>query len=85
LKWSPGGSLLAFVGALNGASFDVYTYDFLGGAITRLSDQPSNAYSLNWSPDGRYLVYEGFNFSGMSGPNIAGIWAVKADGTGKLL
>ncbi|MBN1429318.1 MAG: PD40 domain-containing protein [Anaerolineae bacterium] len=82
LKWSPGGSLLAFVGALNGNSIDVYTYDFVGGAITRLSDQPSHAYYLNWSPDGRYLVYQGFNFTGMMGAVFADIWAVKADGTG---
>ncbi|MBN1428374.1 MAG: hypothetical protein JXB07_08310 [Anaerolineae bacterium] len=83
LKWSPGGSLLAFVGMLNGPSVDVYTYDFAGRAITRLSDQPSNAYHLNWSPDGSYLVYEGCAGIGMGGqPEFMDIWAVKADGTG---
>lgn len=82
LQWSPGGSLLAFVGALNGPSVDVYTYDFVGGAITRLSDHPSNASSLYWSPDGRYLLYHEFDYVGMGGPGFSDSWVTKADGTG---
>ncbi|MBN1429904.1 MAG: PD40 domain-containing protein [Anaerolineae bacterium] len=81
LKWSPGGSLLAFAGMLNGASVDVYTYDFSGKGITRLSDRPSHAYHFDWSPDGRYLVYEGFDTIGMAGADFADMWAAKADGT----
>lgn len=82
LKWSPDGSLLAFVGALNGPSVDAYTYDVASGAITRMSEEPSNAYRLNWSPDGRYLVYGGYSFVGMRYPFVTGVWVVKADGTG---
>ena len=84
LKWSPDGNLLAFVGAMSGSSVDVYAYDLAGRSITRLSKKPSHAYDLDWSSDGRYLVYKGFHSAGMSGPGFSEMWAVKADGTGTL-
>lgn len=84
LTWSPLGNLLAFVGMMDGSSIDVYVYDFAAGAITRLSVQPSQAYRLSWSPDGRYLVYQGFDFFGMQGAESVGVWSVKADGTATL-
>ena len=44
IAWQPGGGqLLAFIGAMNGPTADLYLYDFQSQAITQLTDGPSQA------------------------------------------
>lgn len=61
--WSPGdGRYLAFVGAINGNSSDLYVYDTQTEEITQLTDGPSQAIIPIWSPDGRYIYHFGVSW-----------------------
>jgi hypothetical protein len=76
-KWSPGGHYLAFSGAIDGPSLDLYVYDVTSGAIRRLTDGPFDADSLHWSPDGKWIVH----LAHKGGCENDALWAAKADGS----
>jgi hypothetical protein len=60
VAWQPGeGRLLAFIGAMDGPTADLYVYDTLTKATTRLTSGPSQALFPNWSPDGEYILHFG--------------------------
>jgi hypothetical protein len=81
LAWSPGGSMLAFTGAVWGPSSDVYTYNPASGEVKQISDGPLHTRWLRWSPDGRWLIHEAEDSIGSAGPpTMNGIWASSADG-----
>lgn len=82
LAWSPDSQTLAFVGAADGPSADLYTYTPATGAILRLTDGPSQTYGPNWSPDGKYIVHFGVDSFGTgAGYTMSGAWAAAADGS----
>lgn len=88
VAWEPGeGGRLAFIGAMDGPTADLYLYDFASGSISRLTDGASQAFYPSWSPDGEYVVHFGGSFiepfgGAIIGPTRAdGAWAVRvADG-----
>jgi dipeptidyl aminopeptidase/acylaminoacyl peptidase len=83
LAWSPDGTQLAFVSGHEGTSADVYVLARDTGQITRLTDGPSHAYQLSWSPDGQYIFHTGAsNFGSGAGYSMVGVWAARADDTG---
>jgi hypothetical protein len=91
IAWQPGeGRLLAFTGAINGPTSDLYLYDTQTGDITQLTDGPSQAITPSWSPDGKYILHYGVSwvppFGGaIIGPNrFDGAWAVRVS-DGKLI
>lgn len=59
VAWSPVGTHLAFVGALDGPSGDVYVVAVDGWQVRRVSDEPTHAFRLAWSPDGQWILHEG--------------------------
>jgi hypothetical protein len=59
VSWSTRRDLLAFSGALDSYSTDLYLYDPTSQSIERLSDGPSQVVDISWSPDDRYIVYTG--------------------------
>jgi hypothetical protein len=82
--WQPGdGRLLAFVGAVNGPTSDLYLYDTRTKETTQLTDGPSQAIFPNWSPDGQYILNFGVSwvppFGGAIGyaNQMDGVWAVQ--------
>ncbi|MBN1427290.1 MAG: PD40 domain-containing protein [Anaerolineae bacterium] len=80
LAWSPDGTRLAFIGAMDGQSADLYVYSLSDGSITRLGDDPSQDYRPIWSPDGQYIVYAGASSFGTgAGYAMAGVWAAHAE------
>jgi hypothetical protein len=84
--WSPAGAAegprLAFIGAQDGPSADLYLYSPADGSVTRLTDGPSQAYKPSWSPDGQYIVQMGAeSFGSGAGYAMAGVWAARADNT----
>jgi hypothetical protein len=82
LGWSPDGLHLAFIGAMNSASADLYLYSVEDGSVAQLTDGPSQAYRLSWSPDGQYIVHAGAEgFGTGAGYVMAGVWAARADNT----
>jgi hypothetical protein len=79
LAWSPDGSMLAFVGAQEGSSADIYSYIPATGKINHLTSGPSQAFAPSWSPDSRYIVQFGANgFGTGAGYSMSGAWAVRA-------
>ena len=87
--WSKDGRSLAFVGAMDGPSSDIYLYSAATGEITRLTDGPTEAVSPVWSPDERYVLHGSatdLNY-GASGAGYAltGVWAARPDGSGAHL
>ncbi len=84
LAWQPGnGRLLAFIGAINGPTADLYVYDTQTGEITQLTDGLSQAILPSWSPDGQYILQFGVSwvppFGGaiVSANRLDGLWAVR--------
>ncbi len=84
VAWQPGtGQLLAFVGATNAPTSDLYIYDTQTEIIKQLTDGPSHAINPNWSPDGKYILHYGVSwvppFGGAIGGanHFDGAWAVK--------
>ncbi len=89
--WQPGdGRLLAFVGAVNGPTSDLYLYDTQTKETTQLTDGPSQAIFPNWSPDGQYILNFGVSwvppFGGAIGyaNRMDGVWAVQVS-DGKVI
>lgn len=53
--WSLDSRQLAFAGAMDGPSSDLYLYDIANGTITRLTDGPEQLTAIRWSPDGQWI------------------------------
>jgi hypothetical protein len=88
LAWSPDGRLLAFIGAMDGPSADLYTYDMGTGEIRQLTSGASQAIAPSWSSDGSYILHFGVSWVPPFGGAIVGYnhmdgtWAVRVeDGT----
>lgn len=91
VAWQPGaGQLLAFLGAINAPTSDLYAYDTQTEKITQLTNGPSHAIDPNWSPDGKYILHYGVSwvppFGGaIGGANqLDGAWAVQVS-DGKVI
>lgn len=81
LAWSPDGDRLAFTGAHQGESADLYVHDLTSGETTRLTDGPSQAIQPIWTPDGRAIVHAGVSSLGTgAGYGLMGVWLAPADG-----
>lgn len=79
--WSPDGSRLAFSGAMDGPSADIYLYDAQTGAITRVSQDPAQDFAPSWSPDGNHLLFlAAESFGTGAGWVMSGVWAASGKG-----
>jgi len=56
--WSPDGRQLAFAGAIDGPSSDLYLFDLATRTHTRLTDGPEQITALRWSPDGQWIWHK---------------------------
>jgi hypothetical protein len=74
---------LAFIGAFQGPTADLYLYNLEDQEITQLTDGPSQGYGPAWSPDGEWILNFGAsNFGTGAGFDMTGVWAVRADSSG---
>ena len=81
--WSPDGRSLAFMGAIEGPTSDLYLYSLEDGTTVRLSSGPSQAYNPVWSPDSRFIFHAGIeSFGTGAGYSVDGAWVARADGSG---
>lgn len=71
---SPDGSRIAFVRGLNGATSDIHVMPFGGGPPSRVTWDNQDIVGLDWSADGRALVYATDRAGGYT------IWRVPVDG-----
>ena len=78
--WSPDGRYLAFAGAIDGPSADVYVYDGLTNEVRRLTSGPNHAMDLVWSPDSRWILHREVTRFGHGCYEVA-MWAAAADGS----
>lgn len=84
--WSPDGRYLAFVGAMDGPSADVYAYDSLSQKVVRLTDGHNQPILLGWSPDSRWVVHTevtDLRWSALLGCcdyDPVAVWAADVDG-----
>lgn len=82
IAWSPDGQYLAFISGQDGVSADLYSYTVAAGEIRRLTDRPSQAYDISWSPDSRYVFHSGaVAFGTGAGITSAGSWVAPVDGS----
>jgi hypothetical protein len=84
VSWQPGtGRYLAFVGALNGPTADLYLYDRQTQSVTQLTDSQSYEILPRWSPGGEYILYYGVSWippfgASVTDPNqLDGVWSVR--------
>jgi WD40 repeat protein len=68
--WTSDSRKLAFAGAMDGPSSDVYVYDMETQKIQRMTSGPEEVQSISWSPDEKWIVQssawwvgEGTNYS----------------------
>ena len=71
---SPDGSRIAFIRGINGATSDLYVVSFNGGTPTRITWDNQDLVGVDWSADGRSLVYATDRAGGYT------IWRVGIDG-----
>lgn len=87
LAWSPDGRMLAFIGAQDGESADLYVYSTVDDRVRRLTDTEAHEFAPSWSPDGQYIVtFAAESFGTGEGYDLAGGWAVRvSDGEREFL
>lgn len=56
LDWSPDGRYIAFAGAIETPSIELYVFDIEGKNIRRLTEGLKSIEFLDWSPDGNWLL-----------------------------
>jgi Tol biopolymer transport system component/DNA-binding winged helix-turn-helix (wHTH) protein len=71
---SPDGSRIAFVRGINGATADLFTIPFSGGTPTRITWDNQDVIGVDWSADGRSLLYATDRAGGYT------IWRAGLDG-----
>jgi WD40 repeat protein len=73
--WSPDGRMLAFTGLIEGETSDLYLYNSSDGSISRMTDGPTEAFQVSWSPDGKYILHFGaYGFGTGAGAPVEAAW-----------
>ena len=76
--WSPNGRYLAFLGAIEGPSSDLYVFDTVTETVTRLTSGENQTIDPEWSPDSQWIIH-GEMFDGHGDDGISAVWAVRPD------
>lgn len=76
--WSPDGRYLAFLGAVEGPTSDLYVLDTNTEKITRITSGENQAVFPVWSPDSRWILH-GEMFDGRGDDGYESYWASRAD------
>ena len=83
IAWSPDGRYLAYVGAIQGPSGDVYVYDTIDRTSRVLTTGAGQAAALSWSPNSEWIAHLALeDFGDEFGWNVLGLWLVSPTGEG---
>jgi imidazolonepropionase-like amidohydrolase/Tol biopolymer transport system component len=83
-RFSPDGTRVAYTSWDDEARGRVRVVAVAGGAGRAIVDEPGHYVEVDWSPDGRTLVYRSIGGDGRRGPTHGehtGIWVVPANGS----
>ena len=88
MMWSPNGQYLAYTGAVEGPTTDVYVFDTVTLQTKRLTDGTTQKSLMAWSPDNLWIIHSSWDEGGpgMSGgaePAIIAIWSAQVE-TGEV-
>ena len=73
IAWQPpDGHRIAYAGAEDGPTSDIYVVDTTNGEVRRLTSGPSQAILPSWSPDGQYVYHLGVSLVPPFGGAIVG-------------
>ncbi len=75
--WSPDGAQVAFMSD-RGNGWEIYVYEFAGGAVRQLTGCAANCRFPAWSPDGRFVAYHAT--TGPATADAESIWIAPARG-----
>ena len=76
LSWSPDGRYLAFIGAIDGDSSDLYAYDTLQRQTIRLTTGSNQAATPFWSPDSQWVITQEFSgYTPAGNLRLTNVWA----------
>ena len=76
--WAPNNKEVVFVGMREGKDYDIYKISVNGGPEIKLTNNKgTHADGPEYSPDGKYIYYNGSQSGTMQ------IWRMKPDGSGK--
>ena len=86
MMWSPDGRYLAFVGAIDGPSADLYVYDSLRDRIIQVTDGENHPVIMDWSPNSRSIIHmEAINFrtgrGAASSFGVIAVWSAQSSGS----
>jgi hypothetical protein len=84
LSWSPDGRHLAFPAMIDGDSSDVYVYDIDTGVLQRKETEYLNVSEIQWSPDGRWILYRNAFPMNSSRKLQTELWSVPIDSMKKV-
>lgn len=76
--WSPDGSQIAFVSAMDGDDLDLYVIDADGTDLRKLSDLPGDEHAPSWAPDGKSIAFLTLDFE-KEGEDRHGFGIVKSE------
>lgn len=75
LRWSPDGRYLAFLGAIDGDSSDLYLFDTSDHSLSRLTTGSNQAATPIWSPGGQMVITQEFEaYLPAGGFNPTAVW-----------
>ena len=79
-RWSPDGSKVAFIGG-ESSNPDIHVMNADGSGLTNLTATTEWKRNLDWSPDGRRIVYTGFRIGDLT----HNIFVTNVNGTGETI
>jgi hypothetical protein len=76
LSWSPNERYLAFIGAIDGDSSDLYAYDTFQHQTIRLTSGSNQAATPFWSPDSQWVITQEFTgYTPAGNLRLTNVWA----------
>jgi hypothetical protein len=73
MTWSPDGRYLAFIGAIDKPSTELYIYDRLSNNYSRLTYNATFARAPQWSPNSQWIIF--YEEESTDGPQTEIVWS----------